>query len=316
MAPKVTPKDFFLWAGAMVALFGSIISFITLLFAYIDEVFPDPLTDYYSDPFSGAIRFSMAALIVLVPVAIALMRLIRNDIARDAMKAELWVRRWALFLTLFIAGGAVVIDLITLINYFLGGELTTRFLLKVAVVLLVAGAAFLHFLADLRGYWSANAGRARLVGYGAGAAVVAAIVSGFFIIGTPTEMRMLRYDSQKVSDLQNIQWQIVNFWQQKEALPETLVELEDPIGGFVLPKDPQGGAYEYRIVKAPYTFELCAEFNTESEAGASNEITPASVRKGIEDENWLHKTGRHCFERTIDPERYPPFEKSAALRAL
>lgn len=310
MSPKVTPKDFFLWAGAMIALFGSVISFIALLFGYIDHLFPDAL-DYYADPFSDSIRFSMAALMVLVPTALVLMRLIRGGIAADASKVDLWIRRWALFLTVFVAGAAVVIDLITLVNYFLGGELTTRFLLKVVVVLVVAGAALLHFLSDIRGYWAANPSRARWVGYGASLAVVAAIVSGFFIIGTPSEMRMLRFDNQKVSDLQNIQWQVVNYWQQKEKLPMNLVELEDPISGFTLPNDPQNGeTYGYRIVKAPYSFELCATFNAES-AEALSTAKPMSVsyRGGlVEDENWRHGVGETCFERTIDPERYPPYE--------
>jgi hypothetical protein len=86
--PKVTPKDFFLWAGAMVALYASVIAFITLLFEYINHIFPDPL-DYYVDPYSGGIRFAMASLIVLVPVAIFLMRLIRSDMAREPIKSEL-----------------------------------------------------------------------------------------------------------------------------------------------------------------------------------------------------------------------------------
>lgn len=313
MTPTITPKDFFLWVGAMVALFGSIISFITLLFGYIDYVFPDPLeyTYYYSDPFSGSIRFSMAALIVLVPVAIALLRLIRRDIAADSAKKDIWIRRWALFLTLFVAGGAVAIDLITLVNYFLGGELTTRFLLKVGVILLVAGAAFLHFLADIRGYWTMNPSRAKLVGYAAGVAVLAAIVSGFFIIGTPSDMRMMRLDSQKVSDLQNIQWQIINYWQQKESLPATLADIEDPLSGYSVPVDAQTGEpYVYKR-NSPLDFSLCATFNRESmtqgEASVARPSMPYAAP--MEGENWKHGAGEVCFDRSIDPERYPPYTK-------
>lgn len=313
MTPKVTPKDFFLWAGAMVALFGSIISFITLLFGYIDYVFPDPLeySYYYSDPFSGGIRFSMAALIVLVPVAIALMRVIRKEIAADSSKTDLWVRRWALFLTVFVAGAAIVIDLITLVNYFLGGELTTRFLLKAGVVLLVAGGAFLHFLADIRGYWSMNAPKAKLVGYAAGIAVLAAIVSGFFIIGTPSEMRLMRFDSQKVADLQNVQWQIISYWQQKEVLPENITDIEDPLSGWMLPKDPQGAEYAYTYKKTgPLSFELCATFNNETMTqGEASIARPTYPYPGPDGENWQHGAGDACFERTIDPERYPPYTK-------
>ncbi len=310
--PKVTPKDFFLWAGAMIALYGSVISFMTLLFQYINYAYPDPLA-YYVDPFSGAIRFAMASLIVLVPVTIVLMRFIRNDIARVAEKADLWVRRWALVLTVFIAGSTVIGDLIALVNTFLGGDLTMRFVLKVLVVFLVAGGAFLHFLADLRGYWNINPSRAKTVGLAAGVLVLIAIVSGFFIMGTPGQVRLLRFDTQKVSDLQNIQWQIVNYWQQKERLPQSLEELKDPLSGITIPVDPQNGVnYGYRVTTPPYAFELCASFNKEGIGDpymARPIMASPAMEKGVEGDNWQHAAGEACFERTIDPERYPPFSK-------
>lgn len=316
-SPKVTPKDFFLWAGAMVALYGSVISFITLLFQYISYAYPDPLSYYsYSDPFSGSMRFAMASLIVLVPVTLVIMRFIRKDIARVPEKNDLWIRRWALVLTVFIAGAAVVGDLIALINSFLGGDLTTPFLLKVVVLFLVAGAAFLHFLADLRGYWTAQPGRAQMVGYAAALAVLIAIVSGFFIMGTPGEVRMMRYDSQKVSDLQNIQWQVVNYWQQKEALPASLAELQDPISGWKSPLDSQSGEpYKYEKT-GDMSFKLCATFNwavTEETYGRDMVARPA-YEYGIETDNWLHGEGEHCFDRTIDPDRYPAYPKIAPVR--
>jgi hypothetical protein len=35
---------------------------------------------------------------------------------------------------------------------------------------------------------------------------------------------------------------------------------------------------------------------------------PISYGKGgIEDSNWAHGAGNTCFEREIDPERYPPY---------
>ena len=154
--PRVTPKDFFLWVGAMAALYASVVSFITLLFHYIDYAFPDPALEsyYYADPYSGPIRFAIASLIVLFPLFLVLMRLIRRDITREPLRAEIWIRRWVLYLTLFVAGITIAVDLITLINTFLGGDLTTRFVLKILVVFLIVGAGFLHFLADLRGYWN------------------------------------------------------------------------------------------------------------------------------------------------------------------
>lgn len=302
---KVTAKDFFLWAGAMVALYWSIVSFLILIFEYIDRAFPDPALAGYVDPYSGGIRFAMASLIVLVPTAVVLLRLIRSDMASFPMKAELWVRKWAIMLTLFIAGVTIAVDLITLINTFLGGDLTARFMLKVLVVFLVALCGFLHFLADLKGYWAAHGAYAKRVGYGVGLLAVLTIAAGFLIIGSPADIRLMRLDDQKVGDLSTIQWQIVNYWQQKEALPATLEALEDPISGFVVPVDPQSGeAYAYRVTGAA-SFSLCAMFNR---ASAAQESLTRPV--GYTEENWMHEAGETCFARTIDPERYPPFSKS------
>jgi hypothetical protein len=33
------------------------------------------------------------------------------------------------------------------------------------------------------------------------------------------------------------------------------------------------------------------------------------VGKPIQD-NWQHGAGQQCFDRTIDPQRYPPFQKT------
>ena len=104
---KVTPKDFFLWASAMVTLYGSVVALITLLFQYIEYTFPDPLMarsgyyDYY-DGYSSGIRFAIASLIVLAPTFLILMRLIRRDIEATPAKQGLWVRRWALYFTMSI----------------------------------------------------------------------------------------------------------------------------------------------------------------------------------------------------------------------
>lgn len=302
---KVTAKDFFLWAGAMVALYWSVVSFLVLFFEYIDRAFPDAVTTPYIDPYGGGIRFAMASLIVLAPLAVVLLRFIRRGIEADASKTEIWVRRWALVFTLFVAGATVAGDLITLINTFLGGELTTRFLLKVLVVLLVAAAGFMHFYADLRGFWRAYPARAKMVGYAFGLTAFLTVAAGFFIIGSPTDIRLMRLDEQKTNDLSNIQWQVVNYWQQKETLPPTLKEAADPFSGNVIPVDPQSGqAYGYSIT-GPRSFKLCAVFNRESLAVNQYGMTyPA--KEGV-DENWKHGTGETCFERTIDPERYPPY---------
>lgn len=311
--PKTTPKDFFLWAGAMISLYAGVVAFIALIFSYINHVFPNPLQGYYADPYQSGISYYMASLIVLAPVFLILMRIIRSSMQSDPSRREIWVRRWALFLILFVAGGAIVIDLIVLLTTFLNGEeMSVRFLLKVLVVLLVAAGGFMHFIADLWGYWEKNPQYATRVNWGVAVLVVLTILAGFVIVGTPQEARLYRYDQQKVADLQNIQWQIVTYWQQKESLPATLADLADPISGFHIPSDVQTGVPYHYDRLSPLDFRLCATFNAEDYSQTSivpgRPVEPMGYLK-TGDETWRHGVGEVCFDRSIDPERYPPFSK-------
>lgn len=308
---RVTAKDFFLWFGAMAALYGGVVAFVSLLFEYINTAFPNPVRDayYYYNAYGSNISYETASLIVLTPLFMVLMRIIRRDIEADPSRNETWVRRWALVLTLFLAGLAMVIDLIVALTTYLQGEaVTVAFVLKVLTVLLVAGAGFMHFLADMRGYWQREPGRAKMINYGVGALVLVTIIAGFFIIGTPQEIRRIKQDNIRVQDLQNIQWQIVNYWQQKESLPANLEELKDPISGAVIPADPKTGeAYVYKR-NGPLEFELCATF--EREGGFETSIAkPIDATMAAQD-SWQHAAGEVCFDRSIDPERYPPYSQS------
>jgi len=221
--PKITAKDFFLWAGAMVAFYWSIIAFILLTFDYINYAFPNALSYYPVDPYQSGISSEMASIIVLLPLYLLLMRFIHKSVAADPSRNEVWVRRWALILTLFVAGIAVAIDLITLLTTFLNGEaVTTAFLLKVLIIFLVAAGVFMHFIADLKGYWDANPKYRQMVRIGVAILAVVTIGSGFLIVGTPGQARLTRFDAQKISDLQNIQSQITSYYQAKQVLPTRL----------------------------------------------------------------------------------------------
>ena len=313
---KTTPKDFFLWLLAIIALYGSISSLLTLLFEYINYSFPDALAGA-GDPYGSTVRFSMAALIVLVPTMLVSFKLIRTSIVEEAGKAVIWVRRWALVLTLFIATVTILIDLVTLINTFLNGEITTRFVLKVLVVLLVAVGVSLHFLADLKGYWIQHTKKAAVVAGAVGVLALVTVIAGFFIVGTPGQARDVRLDMQRVADLSSIQQQVVTLYQQTEKVPATLEELRDPLGYFTLPTDPLTHA-PYRYTKTgELSFELCAEFAREGQdlagrgsSGKDFAVSYPMPYGGIE-ENWQHGAGEVCFPRTIDPERYPVFPKPA-----
>lgn len=306
MPVKTTPKDFFLWAGAMISLFASIGAFIGLVFDYINYAFPDPLAYYASNPYESGVAYEMSSFIIFGALCLILMRVIHRNIEKDATRADIWVRRWALFLTLFVAGAAIAIDLIVLLTSFLNGEeLTTRFLLKVALVLFVAAVGFMHFWADLRGYWTANPKLSMRVSIGVGILGILTIAAGFLILGTPQQARQMRLDMQRVSDLQMLQSEITNYYQQKQSLPTSLAQLNDPLLYNTVPVDPETNQpYEYTKT-AELGFQLCATFNAASNENVPSRTMPVKVGGVPQADNWTHTAGHSCFVRSIDPDFFP-----------
>jgi hypothetical protein len=307
MNTKTTPKDFFLWAGAMISLFGSIGAFIGLVFDYINYAFPDPLVYYASNPYENGVAFEMSIFIILGALCLVLMRVIHRTIEKDSTRADIWVRRWALYLTLFIAGASIAVDLITLLTSFLNGEaITMAFLLKVVVVLCVAAIGFMHFLADLWGYWTKNPKLSMRVTIGVAILGILTIAAGFLILGTPYHARQLRYDQSKIDDLGSIQSEVLSYWTSTGKLPQSLDAITDPLNGYRAPTDSQSGAaYEYKAT-GTNSFQLCATFN---QVGSTNSYDRYSAPAGYVGDNqyanWQHGAGHVCFDRTIDPARYP-----------
>lgn len=304
--PKTTPKDFFLWAGAIITLYWSIVAGVLLMFDYINYAFPNPLSYYPADPYQSGIPYEMASVIVLLPLALLLVRIIQHDIVRDPSRKEIWVRRWALIFTLFIAGIAMATDLITLLTTFLSGEeLTTAFLLKVLIIFLVAAAVFMHFIADLKGYWDMFPARRRAVDIGVGVLAVLIIVSGFLIVGTPQQARLSRFDATRIQNLQEMQYAVANYWQAKQQLPASLTDLN------FTATDPQTKAsYEYERTST-FSFKLCATFSTESRPVIGTAANYTNSISGIKNSsNWEHGIGTMCFDRVLDPSYYPPLDSS------
>ncbi len=150
--PKASPKDVFLHLFAMGTFYFSVVNFILLVFEYINRAFPDAVSGYagYLSGSDSTIRFALSSLIVIFPVYILTMWYINKQYEKMPEKKDIRIRKWLVYLTLFIAAGTVIGDLVALINTFLSGEITTRFILKVITVFFVAGASFSYYLWDLK----------------------------------------------------------------------------------------------------------------------------------------------------------------------
>jgi hypothetical protein len=134
-------------------------------------------------------------------------------------------------------------------------------------------------------------GRAQMMfAGGASAVVLAAIVGGLMLTGSPGALRLLRLDEQKVQDLRNLATAIDNYEDRHKTLPETLEALtaEEQWNVLRLADPETDAAYEYRVLEGA-TYELCAVFHTATDEAMQQSFLPPL---------WNHEAGRHCF--TLD----------------
>jgi hypothetical protein len=302
------PRDVFLHLLAIVTLYWSAVSFVTLMWQYINYFFPDVLNTSYYMGFSGPIRFAVSSLIIVFPVFISVSWYLNKIYRKESAVRESKIRKWLIYLTLFIASIVIIGDLVSTINTLLGGEITIRFTLKALSILSVAAAVFGYYLDDVRRDTPTKS--AKYFAWVSGIIILVTIVGAFFIIGSPATARLIQFDQQRMSDLMGVQAGILNYWQSKEKLPNSLSDLYDSMSGYTAPNDPETGVpYEYKIKNATnLTFELCATFSKEGKSNPNG--GPVPITKNLYSLSWDHSAGRVCFERTIDRQFYPPLNKT------
>jgi hypothetical protein len=145
-------RDTFLYLVMFVTLVVSSYNFCSLVFELINRAFPDPamVRQYYYRSTLQETRWDLASLIVAFPVFLSIASFMERSVRREPIKRASRIRRQLTYVMLFLASNALICDLIALIYNFLGGELSTRFVLKVLTVGLIAGGVFGYYLTDLR----------------------------------------------------------------------------------------------------------------------------------------------------------------------
>ena len=148
--PTVSAREAFMYVLMFATLFVSAYNLGDLLFDIIDRRFPDPVSPRAEAFTLQSIRWALSALIVAFPIFLWMAWLIARLVRADPTKRASRIRRRLTYITLFIAACVLIGDVITVVYSFLGGELTTRFVLKVITVGAIAGTAFGYYLSDLR----------------------------------------------------------------------------------------------------------------------------------------------------------------------
>jgi hypothetical protein len=174
---------------------------------------------------------------------------------------------------------------VTFIATFLAGGLTSRFLLRIVVVAVLAGGIFAYYVVSLRG--TIQGGAQRLFFVAACVAVAIGLFGGLAANGSPSYQRVARIDQQRTVNLHQIVETLHNRWSNTKGYTLPL-SLSDAAIGYDSPthaitRDPVTNVpYEYRRVSSD-RYQLCATFDSDTR----NDPRIALL--------WRHGTGSWCY---------------------
>lgn len=297
---RFNARDAFLYLLTFAGLFITVSSVVVLLYTYLDYVYPDPAWgEWYSEAALASVRYAIAAIVVGLPLFLSLTILLGRTVRREPDGRSHPAGTWLTYLTLFLAAAIAMGDLITLLYFFLDGMLTTRFVLKVVVLLVVAGLVLSYYLSSLRSVTPRNGPQyLRWFLATAGCILMATSVGlGFEMAGSPFSARLRRLDEKRVEDLRAIDHALQQMVTKPDlntntvtvvrALPKALEEIAEyentrQTGRKLEVADPETGEKYGYTVTGDKTYELSATFDV--------------AREGKQNLFWNHPAGNHIFK--------------------
>lgn len=141
----VSARDFFFYTLTFVLMGAGVGCLLQIFFVLIDTFVGENGHSY-----AGDLRFSIAVLIVVVPMFLWLTIRDQRALAVDPAQYRSAVRRWLTYLALLFASMTLLGDLIAVIYALLMGDLTLTFTLKAAVLGAVTGLVLGYYLGDMR----------------------------------------------------------------------------------------------------------------------------------------------------------------------
>ena len=297
-----SPKETFLFLMLFAALYTAAFALGSVLFNIINLALPQP--GEMTLGMIVSLRFGIASVIVAFPLFIFMCRVIAREAMRNPGQRISPSRRWLTYLTLFIASISIVVDLIALLVGFFEGDITRRFILKVIVVAVLAGGAFIHYLRELRKEETTPSAEfgvtlsARLGLAGLIAAVLVILGLGFYFAGSPANARLLALDAQRVQDLSNIALRVEQYYANTGSLPESLAALEISPNTHIEQKVDRvtNQPYLYGIVDSTH-FKVGATFllPSESDKVITRSVGPTGAISPQEQGFWAHGAGPKEF---------------------
>jgi len=247
---------------------------------------------------SGTLQFAISALIIATPIYYLITNLIAKGLRKQELEKDSGIRRWLTYFIILVSSLIILGVLISTITSFLSGELSTRFILKSLVVIIIAAATFSYYFYDIKREDLVKKDKiVKIFFFTSLALVLAAFVAAWFFVESPKVAREKRLDQAIISNIDSLETTVNSYYEKNKKLPDSLDTLKNDPDFFVNEKaltDPETGKTIIYNKKSATEFEFCATFRLSNREPDTEQGPYYTVPVGR-----LHSAGYQCLEGNL-----------------
>ena len=288
MTKKHQAQFVFYYLLSLISLGAMALGLGIIVFEVLDKVFVDVSNSYFS---MQALKTAFSTLLISTSIYYVCSHLLSKSIKKQELSLESSLRKWLIYLILLVTSIVMLVWLVSILNSFLNGEMTIKFILKALTALIISAMIFSYYLYNIRQKVVKKKDKIKTIFFVASLLlVVFSLTLAIVHMESPQITRDKKIDENTLRDFDTINMNVNMYYNNKE-LPESLQELKSDsnlnsdLGSVVSHED-----IEYnKLSEAEY--ELCADFKT---SNLNDENT--NLRYGS---NRLHDKGYDCIEQKI-----------------
>lgn len=287
-------KFTFFYLLSLVALLFMSLATGQVFFQAFNKYILDFTTPYSNSFNSDLLKVAISALFIAIPLYYLTMCYLERSLVKGHLEKESAIRRWLIYFILFVSSVVAIIWLIATISSFLNGELTSKFILKAIVAVVISAIIFSYYLYDIKRENIKKNDKVILIYLiGTLIIVIGGLVFSFFFVESPKEARARRHDSVVLDHFTQIDSALNAYFTKTDVLPDKLDKVleQTPYLNLSLLKDPiSGKAYDYKKT-AKDAYELCATFQTDNRDPNSPSADTTYI------DRWPHNLGYQCLKQ-------------------
>lgn len=290
-------RDAFLYLLSFSTLATWTTSLGGLIFDLINHWVEDPVSRSNVFDLRTALTWELARIAVAFPIYLLVTALTVKESVKHPDRLQSGVRKWLTYIALLGTAGAMICDLIWFLDYLLTGEITLRFVLKSATVMIICAGIFTYYLNSLRWTRAASLTGARLrnvtFAMASTVTVVTAFCIGLAVAGTPMQQRSVEADRTRIDNLHTIA-EAIKIWHNRATLENSDATIPANLGMLFRAGELRMDAASDPVTRAPYEYhpkgenryEICADFSS-SDIGQRIVVMHSDF--------WRYGQGKTCF---------------------